>query len=162
MAQVQQAARTLELEGKYLTFSLDNEEFGIGILKVKEIIGIMPITPVPKTPAAVKGVINLRGKVIPVVDLRIKFGLPEAEPTERTCIVVVDVTTGDQSRQMGVVVDSVSEVLNIKAEEIEDSPQFGGSAVNTDYIVGMAKTGTGVKILMDIDKVLDVEELSSF
>lgn len=161
MAQKQQAAGTASFEGKYLTFSLEDEEFGISILKVKEIIGIMPITPVPKTPPAVKGIINLRGKVIPVIDLRTKFDMNEADATERTCIVVVDVTTQDQSRQMGIVVDSVSEVLNIKGEEIEDSPDFGGSTVDTDYIIGMAKTGSGVKILMDIDGVIAVDEVSS-
>lgn len=161
MVQEQQAATALDLEGKYLTFSLADEEFGIGILKVKEIIGIMTITQVPRTPSAVKGVINLRGKVIPVIDLRIKFGLSEVEPTERTCIVVVDVASQDQTHQIGIVVDSVSEVLNIKGEEIEDSPDFGGSLGDTDYIIGMAKTESVVKILLDIDNILAVDEVSS-
>jgi len=161
MTKERQSAASSSLEGKYLTFSLAEEEFGIGILKVKEIIGIMPITPVPKAPEAVKGVINLRGKVIPIIDLRLKFGLPEVEPTERTCIVVVDVATEKQALQMGVVVDSVSEVLNVKAEEIEGRPEFGGSVGNTDYIIGMAKAQGGVKILMDIDEVLAADEIST-
>jgi purine-binding chemotaxis protein CheW len=161
MTNEHQPAVSSTLEGKYLTFSLAGEEFGIGILKVKEIIGIMSITPVPRTPEAVQGVINLRGKVIPIIDLRLKFGLPEVEPTERTCIVVVDVTTNKQALQMGVVVDSVSEVLNVKAEEIEGRPEFGSSVGNTDYIIGMAKTQGGVKILMDIDKVLAAEDITA-
>ena len=161
MNQELQTAGNLNLDGKYLTFSLGDEEFGIGILKVKEIIGIMPITLVPRTPPAVKGVINLRGKVIPVIDLRLKFAMNEVEATERTCIVVVDVAAEEQNREMGVIVDSVSEVLNIKSEEIEDSPEFGGAKSDTAYIIGMAKTDSGVKILMDIDKVLAVDEFST-
>ena len=140
-------------EGKYLTFSLAGEEYGIGILKVKEIIGMMPITPVPKTPQHIKGVVNLRGKVIPVVDLRLKFNMEQAETTERTCIVVVEILSHENKIAMGVVVDSVSEVLNIKAADIEDTPNFG-SRLDTAYILGMAKTGTGVKILLDIDRVM--------
>ena len=147
-------------EGKYLTFALAQEEYGIGILKVKEIIGIMAITTVPRTPEYVKGVINLRGKVIPVVDLRSKFGMEVAAYTERTCIIVVEVSSGQQKILMGSVVDSVSEVLNIKAGEIEAVPNFG-SSLDTDYILGMAKTNGGVKILLDIDKVLSREEISA-
>jgi len=146
-------------EGKYLTFALAGEEYGIGILKVKEIIGIMPITPVPKTPDFVKGVINLRGKVIPVVDLRRKFGMAAMEATERTCIIVVEIAFGGASIAMGIVVDSVSEVLNIRAAEIEDTPSFG-SKLNTDYILGMAKASQSVKILLDIDRVMTSEEIS--
>lgn len=146
-------------EGKYLTFSLAGEEYGIGILKVKEIIGLMPITPVPKTPEHIKGVLNLRGKVIPVVDLRLKFGMERAESTERTCIIVTEIATGGNKIFMGLVVDSVSEVLNIKLAEIEDTPNFG-SALDTAYILGMAKIGQSVKILLDIDKVMGDEEIS--
>jgi purine-binding chemotaxis protein CheW len=146
-------------EGKYLTFSLGKEEYGLGILKVKEIIGLMPITTVPRTPAFVKGVINLRGKVIPVVDLRLKFEMEEVAYTERTCIIVVEIATSGGAIPMGIVVDSVSEVLNIKQGEIEDTPTFG-SHLETSYILGMAKTGGGVKILLDIDKVLSSEEVS--
>jgi purine-binding chemotaxis protein CheW len=149
-----QAVRAMEnREGKYLTFSLAGEEYGIGILKVKEIIGMMAITSIPQTPGYVKGVINLRGKVIPVIDLRLKFGMESIGYTERTCIIVVDIRGGDRKIQMGIVVDSVSEVLNIKPGEIEDTPAFGAQ-MNTDYILGMAKMEGGVKILLDIDRVL--------
>ena len=156
----QAASAPASREGKYLTFALAQEEYGIGILKVKEIIGIMAITTVPRTPEYVKGVINLRGKVIPVVDLRSKFGMGVAEYTERTCIIVVEVASGQQKILMGSVVDSVSEVLNIRAGEIEATPNFG-SSLDTDYILGMAKTNGGVKILLDIDKVLSREEVSA-
>ncbi len=140
-------------EGKYLTFSLAGEEYGIGILKVKEIIGMMPITTVPHTPVHVKGVINLRGKVIPVADLRLKFAMEAIESTDKTCIIVVEVVGGSRKVMIGILVDSVSEVLNIKGGDIEDTPNFG-SCLNTDYILGMAKTGEKVKILLDIDRVL--------
>ncbi|MHC1728244.1 MAG: chemotaxis protein CheW [Syntrophobacteraceae bacterium] len=146
-------------EGKYLTFSLDQEEYGIGILKVKEIIGMMRITPVPQTPAFVKGVINLRGKVIPVIDLRSKFGMVSVSYTERTCIVVVEIDSASGKLHIGIVVDSVSEVLNIKGCDIEDTPAFG-TTLNTDYILGMAKAGGSVKILLDIDQVLNTDELT--
>jgi purine-binding chemotaxis protein CheW len=144
--------------GKYLTFTLADEEYGIGILKVKEIIGMMAITSVPRTPDFVKGVINLRGKVIPVIDLRLKFGMDAIPYTDRTCIIVVEIDTDDMTIQIGIVVDSVSEVLNIKEEEIENAPSFG-TTLNTDYILGMAKIDSGVKILLDIDKVLSAEEI---
>jgi len=147
-------------EGKYLTFSLDNEEYGIGILKIKEIIGMMPITPVPQTPAHVKGVINLRGKVIPVVDLRLKFGMDAMEYTDRTSIIVVEIASTPGTIQIGIVVDSVSEVLTIKGDEIEDTPTFD-STFNSDYILGMAKMDGGVRILLDIDRVLSAHELSA-
>jgi len=150
---------TLEREGKYLTFNLANEEYGIGILKVKEIIGMMTITPVPQTPSFVKGVINLRGKVIPVIDLRLKFGMEEIEYDERTSIIVVEVRGGADTVQIGIVVDSVSEVVNIKNEDIENTPTFG-TRLDTDYILGMAKMGGGVKILLDIDQVLTDEEIN--
>ncbi len=145
-------------EGKYLSFSLGEEEYGIGILKIKEIIGMMNITAVPKTPSYVKGVINLRGKVIPVIDLRIKFDMEPAAYTERTCIIVVEIDGKDGTVLVGIVVDSVSEVLNIRAENIEDAPVFGAS-LDTDYILGMAKMDSGVKILLDINRILQVEEI---
>ncbi len=155
-----QAARTaVPREGKYLTFALAHEEYGIGIRKIKEIIGMMPIRSVPRTPEYVKGVINLRGKVIPVIDLRLRFGMPESAYTERTCIVVVEVEGSGGVVITGIVVDSVSEVLNIKTESIEDTPAFGAS-LDTRYILGMAKMEGGVKILLDIDRVLGAEELS--
>lgn len=146
-------------EGKYLTFSLANEEYGIGILKIKEIIGMMPITTVPQTPEFVKGVINLRGRVIPVLDLRSRFGMDPVDYTERTCIIVVEIAGGAGNVMIGVVVDSVSEVLSIKAEVIEETPSFG-TKLSTDYILGMAKIGKSVKILLDIDKVLGADEIS--
>jgi purine-binding chemotaxis protein CheW len=146
-------------EGKYLTFSLASEEYGISILKIKEIIGMMSITPVPRTPAYVKGVINLRGKVIPVMDLRLKFGMEEIGYTERTCIIVVETRGQSGSVLIGIVVDSVSEVLNIKAGDIEETPAFG-ARLETDYILGMAKMNGGVKILLEIDKVLGAEEIN--
>ncbi|MBW2091746.1 MAG: purine-binding chemotaxis protein CheW [Deltaproteobacteria bacterium] len=148
-----------EKAGKYLTFSLADEEYGIGILKVREIIGMMPITPVPQTPDFVKGVINLRGKVIPVLDLRKKFGMKAIEHTDRTCIIVVEFNGESSSTIMGSMVDSVSEVLNIKGEEIEPTPAFG-TKLNTDYILGIAKIDGGVKILLDIDRVLGQQELA--
>ncbi len=147
-------------EGKYLTFTLANEDYGIGILKIKEIIGMMPITSVPQTPTFVKGVVNLRGKVIPVVDLRLKFGMPSIDYTERTCIIVVEISGQAGAVKIGIVVDAVSEVLSIKNEDIESTPTFG-TRVNTDYILGMAKMGGKVKILLDIDQVLSAHDIAS-
>jgi len=149
----------VDKEGKYLTFTLAEEEYGIGILKIKEIIGMMSVTSVPQTPAFVKGVINLRGQVIPVIDLRLRFGMESIDYTERTCIIVVEIASKAGTVMMGIVVDSVSEVLNIKSEEIEEAPTFG-SKVETDFILGMAKMGGGVKILLDIDRVLSGDEVS--
>jgi purine-binding chemotaxis protein CheW len=146
--------------GKYLTFTLDDETYGIGILKVKEIIGMLPVTSVPRTPDFVKGVINLRGKVIPVTDLRLKFGMDAMAYTDRTCIIVVEIDTNDATVLIGIVVDAVSEVLNIKEEEIEKTPDFG-TRLNTEYILGMAKMGGGVKILLDIDRILSTGEIET-
>ncbi len=148
-------------EGKYLTFTLGKEEYGIGILKIREIIGMMPITSMPQTPEFVKGVINLRGKVIPVIDLRLRFGMKEIDYTERTCTIVVEVKRLSSKITVGIVVDSVSEVMNIKHDEIEETPSFG-AALDTHYILGMAKKEDGVKILLDIDQVLSSEEISEF
>ncbi|MCK4625136.1 MAG: purine-binding chemotaxis protein CheW [Phycisphaerae bacterium] len=147
--------------GKYLTFVLAGEEYGLEILRVREIIGYMDITAVPQTPDYVKGVINLRGQVIPVVDLRTKFGMETAEQTEETCIIVVEISQGDHSISTGIVVDRVSEVLDIASGDIEDPPDFG-SRVDTDFILGMGKIGDSVKILLDIDKVLAGDELGEF
>jgi purine-binding chemotaxis protein CheW len=148
------------LAGKYLTFGLAEEEYGIRIRKIKEIIGMMPITCVPQTPGHIKGVINLRGKVIPVIDLRLRFGMEEALYTERTCIIVVEVSASAGTIQMGLVVDAVSEVLNIREEDTQRPPDFGTS-LKTDYILGMAKIEGGVKILLDIDRVLYDENAAS-
>lgn len=143
----------VELAGKYLTFKLAGEEYAIEILKVKEIIGLMDITEVPRLPMYVRGVINLRGKVIPVVDLRTKFGLASTEDTEETCIIVIDVAQDEQSTMTGILVDTVSEVLDIAAEQIEAPPSFGVS-VDTEFIMGMGKIGESVKILLDVVKAL--------
>jgi purine-binding chemotaxis protein CheW len=157
---IDQAVKVMaDKEGKYLTFTLAEEEYGIGILKIKEIIGMLPITSVPQTPDFVKGVINLRGKVIPVMDLRLRFGMMSIDYTERTCIIVVEITGQTGTILVGIVVDAVSEVLNIKGDDIEKTPTFG-TKLNTDYILGMAKMEGGVKILLDIDQVLSSDELS--
>jgi purine-binding chemotaxis protein CheW len=146
--------------GKYLAFLLAKEEYAIPVLKVREIMGVQHITGVPQTPVAVKGVINLRGKVIPVIDLRLKFGLPETEYTQRTCIVVVQLS-GDIAGQMGVVVDEVCEVLNLAEADIEDTPTFG-QGVSVPYVTGMAKVKGKVKILLDIDQVLTNQDSTAF
>ncbi len=152
--------RSTGTAGKYLTFALGKEEYGLEILKVREIIGYMDITAVPRTPSYVKGVINLRGQVIAVVDLRAKFEMPAAQKTEQTCIIVVEIRHGDRKLSTGIIVDRVSEVLDIAAECIEDAPSFG-TAVDTDFIVGMGKIGESVKILLDIDRVLDSQSLAA-
>ncbi len=142
--------------GKYLTFQLASEDYAIPVLQVREIMGVQHITAVPQTPSAVKGVINLRGKIIPVVDLRVKFGLASAEYTQRTCIVVVQLS-GTAAGQMGIVVDEVSEVLTLAGADIEDTPAFG-RGVSLPYLIGMAKVKGKVKILLDIDQVLTAQE----
>lgn len=139
--------------GKYLTFRLGDEEYGVEILKVKEIIGLLPITPVPRTPEFIRGVLNLRGKIIPVLDLRRKFGMGRVDDTEFTCIVVVDAKMRGSSALMGVLVDTVSEVVDIPEGEIEDAPCFGDS-LDTTFILGMAKHKSSVKILLNIEAVL--------
>ncbi|HYC72804.1 MAG TPA: chemotaxis protein CheW [Opitutaceae bacterium] len=146
--------------GKYLTVVLENEAYGIAVLKVREIIRLQKITPVPQMPSFVKGVINLRGRVIPVVDLRVKFGL-KAEFAERTCIVVVQVKlAAGQLVQMGLIVDSVEEVVNLPAEEVEPTPDFG-TKVDTTYLLGMAKVKGQVKTLLDIDRVVAPETMQA-
>ena len=146
--------------GKYLTFQLTSEEFGIRVLKVREIMGLQEITAVPQTPTHVKGVINLRGKVVPVVDLRLKFGLPAAEYTQRTCIIVTQIQGESGPVLIGIVVDGVSEVLNLTAQEIEDTPDFGDET-GVRYLLGMAKVKGKVKIPLDIDQVLSTQELNN-
>jgi len=148
-------------EWKYLTFTMADEEYGIGILKIKEIIGMMPITTIPQTPEFVKGVINLRGKVIPVMDLRLRFGMEAIGYTERTCIIVIEIDGESGTVMIGIVVDSVSEVLNIKTQDIEETPTFG-TKLNTDYILGMAKIEGGVKILLHIDRILSDHEIAIY
>ncbi len=146
--------------GKYLTFKLAAEDYGLEILKVQEIIKMMDITKVPRTPRFVRGVVNLRGKVIPVIDLRLKFGMSETETTDKTCVIVVQVARSADIVIMGIIVDEVSEVLDIVGEDIEPSPSFG-TTVDTRFILGMAKTKGSVKILLDIDKVLSGDELEA-
>lgn len=146
-------------EGKYLIFDLGTEEYGIGILKIKEIISMLPITPVPQTPVYVKGVINLRGKVIPVTDLRLRFGMEAIEYTAQTCIIVVEIEGQAGKVPIGIVVDSVREVVNIKGTEIESTPSFGFN-LDTQLILGMAKKDGGVKILLEIERVLGAEQVA--
>lgn len=153
-------ASVVTLAGKYLTVVLDREAYGIAVLKVREIIRCQKITPVPQMPDYVRGVINLRGRVIPIVDLRVKFGL-RAEFTERTCIVVVQVrTTSDLNLQMGLIVDSVEEVVILTAETIEPTPDFGIS-LSTDYLLGMAKVKGQVTTLLDIDRVVVADSVQA-
>jgi purine-binding chemotaxis protein CheW len=143
-----------KLAGKYLTFALHGEFYGIDVLKVREIIRLTEITAVPQMPAYVRGVINLRGKIIPVMDLRVRFGFPNAETTDQTCIVVVQVRLPDgKATQMGLVVDGVEEVTNISAGDIEETPDFGAE-ISASYIVGMAKIKGVVKALLDIDSII--------
>jgi purine-binding chemotaxis protein CheW len=152
---VQTPAAT-NLSGKYLTVALENESYGVAVLKVREIIRMQKITPVPQMPDYVKGVINLRGRVIPIVDLRQKFGL-KAEFADRTCIVVVQVKMASgQNVQMGLIVDSVEEVVNLNASDIEPTPEFG-TKIDTSYLMGMAKVKGVVKTLLDIDRVVSQE-----
>lgn len=162
MATVALPARTpaIQRQGKYLVFQLAREEFGVQVIKVREIMGLQEITSVPQTPDFVKGVINLRGKVIPVVDLRRKFGLEDAEYTQRTCIIVAQVNQASGPMLMGAVVDGVSEVLNIQESEIEDMPDFGAE-MSLPHVMGMAKVKGKVKILLDIDRVLTSQEVNS-
>ncbi len=150
------AARTLG--GKYFTFKLGNEEYGVEILKVREIIGLMSVTEVPKTPEHVRGVINLRGKIIPVLDIRIKFGLSTAADTDETCIIVIDAEHQGNLIQIGTIVDSVCEVLDIAEDDIELAPSFGGS-LECRFIRGIAKMDDTVKILLEIEDVLTSEDL---
>jgi purine-binding chemotaxis protein CheW len=148
-------------ENKFLSFRLDREEYGVEILRVREIIGIIDITPLPQTPDFVKGVINLRGKIIPVIELRTKFGLQSKPFDEETCVIVVEVSDGGDERfQMGVIVDTVSEVLDIPRENIEPAPRFGGS-LSTSYILGMGKVKDKVLILLDIDRVMTIADLNN-
>jgi purine-binding chemotaxis protein CheW len=146
--------------GKYLTFALGKEEYGLEILKVREIIGWMDITALPRTPAYVKGVVNLRGQVIVVIDLRTKFAMEAVAKTDQTCIIVVEIAHQGRKLSTGLIVDRVSEVLEIASESIEDAPTFG-TAIDTDFILGMGKVGEAVKILLNIDKVLDTAEIAA-
>lgn len=143
--------------GKFLTFQLEGEVFGLEILKVQEIMGLISITRVPKTPGFIRGVINLRGKVIPVVDLRLKFGMQQNEDTDRSCIIVVQVTKEGRQVTMGTIVDEVSEVLDIQSSQIENSPEFG-TAVDTSFLLGIGKVNNKVVLLLNVDKVMSTDE----
>lgn len=144
--------------GKHLTFVLNKEEYGIPINRVKEIIGMMDITSIPRTPKFIKGVVNLRGKIIPLMDLRLKLDMGEQEYTERTCIIVVELNFEGVQRQMGIVVDTVSEVVNIQANELEPPPQYG-TQVEGDFLIGIGKVKGKVILLLDIQRVLNPEEM---
>ena len=157
--QVQDIETLQARQGKYLTFALGNEEYGLGILSVREIIKYIDTTAVPQVPGYVKGVVNLRGQVIPVIDIRAKFDMPSVEITDETCIIVVEVSRDGVQTSTGIIVDRVSEVLDIDSGCIEDSPDFG-SAVNTEFILGIGKFGDSVKILLDIEKILAGENLA--
>ena len=145
--------------GKYLSFQLGDEQYAIQVLRVREIVKIQHITAVPETPADVRGVINLRGKVIPVIDLRIKFGMPECEYGQRTCIIVVELS-GSSSGPMGIIVDEVSEVLTFTESDIQDTPDFG-HGVEMPFLLGLAKVKDSVKILLDINQVLSTADLQA-
>jgi purine-binding chemotaxis protein CheW len=144
--------------GKYLTFSLGREEFGIHVMRVKEIMGVQDITAVPGTPAHLKGVLNLRGKIIPVVDLRLKFAFPDAPFTQTTCIIVVQLAQRHEQSLIGLIVDGVSEVLNLTSADIDDPPDFG-EGVETPFVLGIAKCKGSVKILLRIEDILTFQEL---
>lgn len=142
--------QTLTVEGgKFLSFFLGKEEYAIEILKVQEIIGLMPITPVPRMPDYIKGVLNLRGKIVPVMNLRSRFGLQEVEYTEETCIIVVQ----ENSYLMGIIVDKVSEVADIEGNQIEEVPSLG-TGQQTEYLSGIGKVKEHVKMIVDVEKVL--------
>jgi purine-binding chemotaxis protein CheW len=149
-----------KLAGKYLTFKLANEEYGLEILKVQEIIFMQEVTKIPRTPDFVRGVINLRGKVIPVVEIRSKFGMETTEDTINTCIIVVQIGGADSSLTMGIIIDDVSEVLDIMPADIQETPSFGAE-IDTDFIMGVGKIGDNLKMLLDIEKVLTSDEMSS-
>ena len=155
MTEIQTADSVVkDLEGKYLTFTLSGEQYGIHILKVQEIIGVMHITRVPQSPKYLRGVINLRGKIIPVVDLREKFGLESVSYDDKTCILVVDVTVSDKRISVGIVVDTVSEVAHFSGEDLEPAPDYG-LTLSTQFIRGMGRSHDGhVVILIDIEMVL--------
>ena len=168
VAQINPRPSTLPLQplandlraGKHLVFRLASEDFSIRVASVQEILGIMEITSVPQTHLSVKGVINLRGRVIPVVDLRLRLGLPAQAYAEHTCIVVVRTRPAGFDLLTGVIVDEVSEVVNILAEDIQDTPDFGTS-IPSPYLLGMARINDKVRILLDIDEVLKGHDIGA-
>lgn len=148
---------TESLAGKYLTFNLAEDEFGVRVLKVREIMGMQEITAVPQSPAYLMGVINLRGKVIPVVDLRLKFGGPAAEYTRRTCIIVMQIETGTESAMIGLLVDSVSEVINLSDDQIQKANEIAGTVA--EYVLAIAKAKGKTVVLLDANKVISTKDL---
>ncbi len=156
-------ARTAELgaglAGKYMTFKLAREEYGLGILKVREIIGLPEITRAPRTPDFLRGVINLRGKVIAVIDLRLKFGMSKLDPTDQTVIILVQYALAGQDVTMGILVDEVVEVMDLQASQIEPPPAFGAGAIDADFVLGVGKVDKRVIFLLDIGKVLTTDEV---
>ncbi len=148
------------LTGKYLTFNLGEEEYAVGILKVREIIGVMDITPVPRVPQYIRGVINLRGKIIPVVALRSRFAMEQIEDTELTCIIVLELPFNGQNIPMGILVDSVQEVFELDLEHLADTPAFG-AGINAEYLLGVGRLEQRVVMLLDVDRILNVEELNA-
>ncbi len=139
--------------GKYLTFFLANEEYGVEILKVQEIIGRLPITPVPLTSKYIRGVINLRGKIHPIMDLKVKFGMDTTVITDETCIIVIKT----DNVMTGILVDKVSEVVSVASEDIEDTPSLG-TEINSDFLLGVSKTGGRIKLLLDIEKIITASD----
>lgn len=156
----QQAGQTAVAEaGKYLTFSLGDEHYGLEIIRVQEIVGLIPVTRIPRLPAFVAGVVNLRGRVIPVVDLRLVFGMPGSAMDDRTCIIVVSIDRADgSSAVMGVIVDEVSDVAYLADDAIEETPEFG-TTVDTSFIKGVGRYEERVVLLLDINGVLTAGEL---
>lgn len=144
--------------GQYLTFRIAGEEHAIGILKVREIIEYEEVTRVPATPPWIRGVLNLRGSVVPAIDLAVKLGLPASPVTRRTCIVIAEVDFEGEPTVMGVIADSVSQVVDLAAEDIEPPPGFG-TRVHTDYLLGMGKTGKKLALLLDVDRILSAAEI---
>jgi purine-binding chemotaxis protein CheW len=152
--------QSVEVEQQqYLTFLLCGQEYAISILRVKEIIGYDTVTTVPKTPKWVRGVINLRGKVVPVVDLAVRFGLEERPVTKTSCIIIVERQLESQNTMMGVMADAVSQVMDISAGEVQQVPAFG-TRIKVDYLQGMAQLGKKFALLLDVDKVLSADELT--
>jgi purine-binding chemotaxis protein CheW len=147
-------------QSQFLTFHLAGEEYGVGILKVKEILEYDTVTKVPAAPPFIRGVINLRGSVVPVIDLAVKFGLAPSPITKRTCVVIVEAQTDDRRTVMGIIADSVSKVIDLGPSDIEPAPQFG-TRVRSDHLQGMGKTGKKFALLLDIDRVLAAEEFAA-
>lgn len=148
-------------EKKYLMFYLNEENYGIPILKVNEIIGLMEITPIPKTPNFMKGIINLRGKIIPLMDLRLKFSMPEREYDEQTCIIIVEMTIHNTKNLIGIIVDKVAEVVNVYQSDIEAPPQYGQEGEN-GFLTGIGKVKGKVVMLLDIEAIINCHEMISF